>query len=86
LTGPTTETAIIGTNVYTVTVSAFTPPGPTGTSTSGSIGAHSMVSVEVVVQDVPEPTALALAAVSLPLLGVAAWRRHRLGAVRKKRV
>jgi hypothetical protein len=75
-TSPTTQTAILGGNVYTVTVGAYTPPGPTGSSTSGSIGAHSMVSVEVVVQDLPEPATLTLATLGLPLLGAVAWRRR----------
>ena len=75
-TGPTTETAILGTDVYTVTVGAFTPPGPTGSTTSGSIGAHSVVSVEVIVQDVPEPATFTMAGLALPLLGLVGWRRR----------
>jgi hypothetical protein len=70
---------VLGTDKYTVTIGAYVPPGPTGSTNSGSIGAHATVNVESVLQDAPEPSTFVLAALALPLLGVAAWqhRRHR---------
>ncbi len=76
-TGSTTQSIVLGTDKYTVTIGAYVPPGPTGSSNSGSIGAHAMVNVESILQDAPEPSTLVLAALALPLLGVAAWQRRR---------
>jgi hypothetical protein len=76
-TGLITQTLILGDDKYTVTIGPFVPPGPPGSSSSGSIGAHATVKVETIIKDVPEPSTLILAVAAMPLLGVAAWRRVR---------
>jgi len=83
-TGPVKQTLVLGSDKYTVTIGAYTPPGPTGSTTSGSIGAHATVKVESLIQDVPEPGTLTLAALALPLLGVAGWRRRFWRAPRRQ--
>ena len=59
----------LGNNQYTVTLTAYTPPGPTGSTNAGAIGAHATVTVENIhpVLQSPEPTALLLAAFGIPL-------------------
>jgi hypothetical protein len=76
-TGPTTQTVVLGTNKYTVTIGTYTPPGPTGASNAGSISAHATVTVQPVIQDVPEPSTLLLALLAAPV-GLVLWRRRRL--------
>ena len=83
--GLTTETATIGNNVYTVTLTTFSPPGPPTASNTGSIGAY--VSV---VQGVggttqggdtaPEPSTLVLAGLGLAGFAAARWRRRQAAA------
>jgi hypothetical protein len=77
-TNAVTQSLVLGSNLYTATIGNYTPPGPTGSTNSGSISAHATVRVESLLTDVPEPSTLALAGLALPLLGVAAWRRHQL--------
>ncbi len=75
---PVVQAIVLGANKYTVTMNSFVPPGPPGSSTSGSIGAHATVKVEkIVIQDAPEPSTFVLAVLSLPLVGGMAWRRRR---------
>jgi hypothetical protein len=78
-TGLVTQFLVLGDNKYTVTIGPFVPPGPPGSTTSGSIGAHATVKVESLINDVPEPNTLVLALAGMPLFGVAAWRRARHG-------
>jgi hypothetical protein len=74
-TGPTTAVLDLGSNQYTVTLTAYTPPGPTGSVNAGAIGAHATVVVQPihVVEQTPEPSSLLLAAFGIPL----ALRRFR---------
>jgi hypothetical protein len=79
--GMMTESATIGNNVYTVTLTDFSPPGPPSASNRGSIGAYVSVvqgSGGTIQGDrAPEPSTLVLAGLGLAGLGAARWRRHR---------
>lgn len=77
-TGLVSQTAFLGANQYTVTLNAYTPPGPPAQGNLGSIGAFVQVS-KIDIQRVPEPTALALAGLGVGMAGLAAWRRRRTG-------
>jgi hypothetical protein len=70
-TGHNTQSLTLGEHLYTVTMDAYAPPGPPGSSNVGSIGAHATVAV----QTLAEPSSLLLAALALPA-GVF-WRRRR---------
>jgi hypothetical protein len=76
-TGQTTQSVILGLNVYTVTMDGYTPPGIPGSVNSGSISAKATVKVEAVVSQVPEPGTLALAGVGVAILVAARRRRQR---------
>jgi hypothetical protein len=71
-TGDLIQSAIIGDNLYTVTIGTFAPPGPPTSNTLGSIGAL----VGVTPAAAPEPSTLGLAGLGLSLLGVRWWRRR----------
>jgi hypothetical protein len=77
-TGSTTVVLDLGTNQYTVNLTAYTPPGPTGSVNAGAIGAHATVVVEPIgpVSLTPEPSAALLAACGLPL-ALLQYRRSR---------
>jgi hypothetical protein len=70
-TGHNTQSLTLGEHLYTVTMDAYAPPGPPGSTNVGSIGAHATVAV----QTLAEPSSLLLAALALPA-GVF-WRRRR---------
>jgi hypothetical protein len=79
-TSPTTERVNLGGNQYTVTLGTYTPPGPPGVSNAGSLNAF----VTVVpggnghISSAPEPSALLLASLALPGIGLSGWlRRHK---------
>jgi hypothetical protein len=79
-TSPTSETVTLGGNQYAVVVGTYTPPGPPGTSNSGSLNAF--VTVTPVsggggISSVPEPGALTLACLAFPLAGLCGWRRRK---------
>jgi hypothetical protein len=70
-TGQNTQSLTLGEHLYTVTMNAYAPPGPPGSSNVGSIGAHATVAV----QTLPEPASVLLAVLALP--AGAFWRRRR---------
>ncbi len=72
---PTTLSIGLGSNVYTVTMAYYTPPGPPTEGNLGSIGAS--VQVRPLKQLVPEPTSLALAGLGFGLAGLTGWKRRR---------
>jgi hypothetical protein len=75
--GATTQSLVLGTNQYTVTIGPFSAPGPPGAVNSGSIAARAEVKVSPLISS-PEPSSCLLA-----LLGVgggaAAFVRRRRG-------
>jgi hypothetical protein len=72
-TGSTTQSVQLGDNQYQVSISSFTPPGPPGAVSAGSIGARAVVLVDTL----PEPGALTLSALGAWCVGLAGWRRRR---------
>jgi hypothetical protein len=75
-TGQTTQTLVLGTNRYTARIGSYAPPGPTNSTNAGSISAHATVTVDPIIQDVPEPSTLLLACLAAPFAGAALWRRR----------
>ncbi len=71
-TSATTQSKTIGSNIYTVAVGAFAPPGPPTAKNSGSISALATVTV----QAVPEPSTLALSGLCLSLFGAGWWLKR----------
>jgi hypothetical protein len=78
-TSPTQAVLDLGNNQYTINLTAYTPPGPTGSLNAGGIGAHASVSVAPIhiVEDTPEPTAFLLAALGIPLAALRFRRQFR---------
>jgi hypothetical protein len=78
-TSATTAVLDLGSNEYTITLTAYTPPGPTGSVNAGAIGARATVAVEPIgiVQTTPEPPAALLAAFSIPLAALRFVRSRR---------
>lgn len=73
---PTTQAIGLGTNFYTVSLNAYTPPGLPAQGNLGSIGAF--VQVESLKDGrVPEPSSFLLAGLGVGFLGLGAWRRSR---------
>jgi hypothetical protein len=80
-TGLLMQQLILGGNVYTVTMTAYTPPGPPGATNAGSISAHVSVAPEGGgVQSLPEPSTMALCLVGLGTAGAGWWRKRRASA------
>ena len=79
-TGHNTQSLTLGQNLYTVTMDAYAPPGPPGSSNVGSIGAHATVTVQSLSPppSLPEPSSILLAVMALPA-GVL-WKRRRQGS------
>ncbi len=78
-TSPTTQTVSLGGNSYLVTMGTYTAPGPPGISNAGSLNAFVTVTpgTGTISSSTPEPTALMLAGLALPCLGLAGWRKRR---------
>jgi PEP-CTERM motif-containing protein len=79
--GPTTFTDVqIGSNLYTIGMPTYTPPGPPGAANAGSIAVQ--VSVRPVdIQKTPEPSTMVLSCVGLAFVGLAGWRKRRQAAL-----
>jgi hypothetical protein len=79
--GLTSESATIGNNVFTVTLTTFSPPGPPTASNTGSIGAYVSVVQKaggtIQGDTAPEPSTLVLAGLGLAGFAVARWRRRQ---------
>ncbi len=73
-TGATTHLVQLGNNLYTATITSYTPPGPPGSSNAGAIGATATVSVEVIIPEIPEPGTLTLLGLGAGMLGWYRWR------------
>lgn len=71
-----TQTLMLGQYNFTVTLIAYTPPGPPSQANAGSIAAHVTVSAITPTQ-VPEPSTLMLCGLGVSALGGAAWRKRR---------
>jgi hypothetical protein len=76
-TGDLTKTLLLGNNRYTATIGPYTPPGPPGSTNSGSISSEATVKVQTVVEELPEPGSLALSGLGVMLLAVSRWRGRR---------
>ena len=79
-TSPTTETLTLGGNQYKAVVGTYTPPGPPGAVNAGSLNAFVTVTPtngNGHTSSTPEPTALTLACLGLPLAGFCGWRKRR---------
>jgi hypothetical protein len=74
-TGLTTQSIVLGGNLYTATMTSYTPPGVPGAANPGAIGAHAMVTV-INLAELPEPTTLTLTGLGLGLLGLSRLRRR----------
>jgi hypothetical protein len=75
-TGATTQSVVLGDNLYTVTIGPYSAPGIPGSVNAGSISAHATVLIQSINQ-LPEPGTLTLSGLGVFLLGVARWRFHR---------
>jgi hypothetical protein len=80
---PTEQTIDLGHHRYTITIGPYVRPGAPGSDTLGSIGSVVTVSVEGIVQQLPEPGTMILASVGMILLGTAQMRRR---TARERRV
>jgi hypothetical protein len=80
-TGQSSQTTTLGNYNYTVTMVAYTPPGPPSASNSGSISAH----VDVTLSNTggtstPEPSTMVLSFLGLSFAGAAGWWKRRRAA------
>ena len=81
---PTTQRLVLGGRTYTVVLHSYVAPGLPTATVLGRIGAHVSITdpapppaaVPAAAQDVPEPSALLLAGLTLPAVGLL-WHRGR---------
>ena len=79
-TSPKTESLTLGGNTYSVSIGTYTPPGPPGASNAGSLNAFVSVTPGNgggTISSVPEPSALFLAGLALPWIGLSRLRSRR---------
>ncbi|HEY7424400.1 MAG TPA: hypothetical protein VH682_09250 [Gemmataceae bacterium] len=77
--GPTTQSLMLGGNLYTATIGPFDNPPSRGPDL-GQLPATISASISVqpaAVQSAPEPSSLVLACLGLPSLGLARWFLRR---------
>jgi hypothetical protein len=74
---PTTQTLLLGQDLYTVTITSYAPPGPPTASKQGAISASVSVQPNTVVGDTPEPATLTLAGLGACGAGLGCWWRRR---------
>jgi hypothetical protein len=86
LTSPPTQHLSLGGNTYSVSIGTYSPPGPPGAINAGSLNAFVTVApgttggsggVSGTPSGTPEPSTLTLAALALPCVGLAGWRRRQ---------
>jgi hypothetical protein len=79
-TSPMSETVTLGGNKYTVAIGNYTPPGPPGAVNSGSLNAFVTVTPDNGgghSSGTPEPTALTLACLAFPFVGLCCRRKRK---------
>ena len=79
--GQTTQSLVLGNNVYTIVLNSYAAPGPPGAVNHGAISALATVTPAITVATLPGPGGLALASLGAAGLGLAACRRRRRAAV-----
>jgi hypothetical protein len=72
-----TQTVQLGNYFFSVSLVAYTPPGPPDQLNAGSLAAHVTVSSTGPAEESPEPSTMLLSALGLTCLGGAAWRKRR---------
>jgi hypothetical protein len=75
--GELTQEIVVGLTRFTVTIEQSEAVGVPGSQNSASITAQATITAEAIIQELPEPGSLALAAFGLGGLCLAAWRRRR---------
>jgi len=75
-TGVQNVTQVIGQNEYTIKYKSYTPPGPPGSTTKGSI-AYRVTVRNLDIQKAPEPSTMLLAGLGASFMSFSAWRKRR---------
>jgi hypothetical protein len=77
-----TQTVTLGSYAFTVSMIAYTPPGPPDQTNAGAISAHVSIapSGTPIPSGTPEPSSVVLAGLGLSFLGYAGWRKRRAKA------